>query len=35
LIILKTINGIGSINSSKLAKGVYYVNVKGIIGSKT
>jgi hypothetical protein len=35
LVIEKTINGIGSINTSELAKGVYYVNVKGISGSKT
>ena len=35
LIIVKTINGIGTINTSEIAKGVYYVNVKGINGSKT
>ncbi|MDO9000364.1 MAG: T9SS type A sorting domain-containing protein [Bacteroidota bacterium] len=35
LIIVKTINGIGAINTAELAKGVYYLNVKGISGSKT
>ncbi|MEI8136902.1 MAG: T9SS type A sorting domain-containing protein, partial [Bacteroidota bacterium] len=35
LIIVKAINVMGTINTSELAKGVYYVNVKGISGSKT
>jgi hypothetical protein len=35
LIIVKTINVTGAINTSELAKGVYYINVKGISGSKT
>jgi hypothetical protein len=35
MIILKTINGIGSINTSEPAKGFYYVNVNGISGIKT
>lgn len=35
LVIVKIINGTGAINTSELAKGVYYVCVKGISGSKT
>ncbi len=34
LIIIKTINGAGIINTSELAKGVYYLHVKGASGSK-
>jgi hypothetical protein len=35
LVIVKIINGTGAINTSELDKGVYYVSVKGISGSKT
>ncbi|MBL7909519.1 MAG: T9SS type A sorting domain-containing protein [Bacteroidia bacterium] len=35
LVIVKIINGAGAINTSELAKGVYYVSVKGISGNKT
>ena len=35
VIIVKTINGVGAINTSELAKGVYYLRVKGASGSKT
>ncbi|MBA2613314.1 MAG: T9SS type A sorting domain-containing protein [Bacteroidetes bacterium] len=35
LVIVKIINGTGAINTSELAKGVYYVSVKGISGRKT
>jgi len=35
LIIAKTINGNGTINTTELAAGVYYLNVKGSAGSKT
>lgn len=35
LIIVKTINVTGAINTSELAKGVYYINVRGLSGSKT
>ncbi len=35
LVIVKIINGTGAINTSELAKGVYYVSVKGVSGGKT
>ena len=35
LIVVKTINGTGTINTSEFAKGVYYINVRGESGSKT
>jgi len=35
LVIVKVINGTGTIHTSELAKGVYYINVKGNTGSKT